>query len=201
MTTSEDIDIQPEESVAELSILTDISPFPKVSEAPKRRKTNRLKSSVISSTPLKNRLLVQKEGNQKATRQANNVRRKMLLPSSSSESKISILCDSSDTHDLSCSDSSTSSQADSALPHVLHVRQYVVVKVYGEKMIFRFFVAEILSGPDEDGDYKVKFMKSSKIKQGFYFPEDKDLASAKRSDIMLLLEPPTAISTTKSLSV
>ena len=63
LTTPEDIDIQPEESVAELSILTDISPFPKVSEAPKRRKTNHLKSSVISSTPMKNRLLAQKEGN------------------------------------------------------------------------------------------------------------------------------------------
>ena len=73
-------------SIVELSILTDISPFPKVSEAPKRRKINRLKSSVISSTPVKNRLLAQKEGNQKATRQANNVRRRMLLPSSSSES-------------------------------------------------------------------------------------------------------------------
>ena len=68
-------------------------------------------------------------------------------------------------------------------------------------MTFRFFVAEILSGPDEDGYYKVKFMKScSKIKQGFYFPEDEDLTNAKRSDIVLLLEPPTAISTTKRLA-
>ena len=41
---------------------------------------------------------------------------------------------------------------------------------------------------------------SSKIKQVFYFPEDEDLASAKRSNIMLLLKPPTAISTTKSLA-
>ena len=107
--------------------------MPKVSEAPKRRKTNRLKSSVINGTPVENRLLAQKEGNQKATRQDNNVRRRMLLPSSSSESEISVHCDSSDRDDLSCSDSSTSSQADSALPQVLHVRQYVVVKVYGEK--------------------------------------------------------------------
>ena len=68
-------------------------------------------------------------------------------------------------------------------------------------MIFRFFVAEILSGLDEEGDYEDKFMKSSsKIKQGFYFPEDEDFASAKRSDIMLLLEPPTAIFTTKRLA-
>ena len=108
LTTPEDIDIQPEESIAELSILIDISPFPKVSEPPKRRKTNRLKSSVISSRPVKNRLLAQKEGNQKATRQANNVRRKMFLPSSSSESEIFVHCDSSDTDDLSCSDSSAS---------------------------------------------------------------------------------------------
>ena len=84
---------------------------------------------------------------------------------------------------------------------MLHVKQHVVVKVYGEKMTFRFFVAEILYGPDEDGDHKVKFMKSSsKIKQGFYFPEDEDLVGAKRSDIVLLLEPPTAISTTKRLA-
>ena len=125
----------------------------------------------------------------------------MLLPSSSSESEISVHCDSSDTNDLRCGDSSTSSQADSALLQVLHVRQYVVVKVYGEKMTFWLFVAEILSGPDEDRDYEVKFMKSSSIiKQGFYFPEDEDLASAKRSDIVLLLEPPTAISTTKCLA-
>ena len=71
-------------------------------------------------------------------------------------------------------------------------------------MTFRFFVAEILSGPDEDGNYEVKFIKfmksSSKIKQDFYFPEDEDLASAKRSDIVLLLEPRTAISTTKHLA-
>ena len=172
LTIPEDIDIQPEESVAELSILTDFSPFPKVSEAPKRRKTNRLKLSVISSTLVKNRLLAQKE-NQKATRQAYNVRRRILLPSSSSESEISVHYDSSDTNNLSCSDSSTSSQADSASPQVLHVRQYMVVKVYGNKRTFQFFVAEILSGPDEDGDYEVKFMKSSsKIKQGFYFLND-----------------------------
>ena len=125
----------------------------------------------------------------------------MLLPSSTSESKISVHCDSSDTDDLSCSDNSTSSQADSALPQVLHDRQYAVVKVYGEKMTFWFLVAEILSGPNEDGDYEVKLMKSSsKIKQGFYFPEDEHLASAKRSDIVLLLELPTAISTTKRLA-
>ena len=97
LTTPEDIDLQPDESFAELSIITDISPFPKVSEVPKRRKTNRLKSNVISSTPMKNRLLPQKEGNQKTTRQANNVRQRMLLPSSSSASEISIRCDSSDT--------------------------------------------------------------------------------------------------------
>ena len=54
LTTPEDIDIQPEKSVAELSILTDISSFCKVSEAPKRRKTNHLKSNVISSIPVKN---------------------------------------------------------------------------------------------------------------------------------------------------
>ena len=105
----------------------------------------------------------------------------MLLPSSSYESEISVHYDSSHTDDLNRSDSSTSSQADSALPQVLHVRHYVVVKVYGEKMTFRFFVAEILSGPDEDGDYEVKFMiSSSKIKQGFYFPKMKTLLVQKK---------------------
>ena len=55
---------------------------------------------------MKNKLLAQTEGNQKATRQVNNVRCRMLLPKSSSESEISVHCDSSDTDDLSCSDSS-----------------------------------------------------------------------------------------------
>ena len=68
-------------------------------------------------------------------------------------------------------------------------------------MIFQFFVAQILSGLDDDGDYEIKFIKSSsKIKQGFHFPEVHDLASAKRSDIALLLESPTPISTTKRLA-
>lgn len=78
---------------------------------------------------------------------------------------------------------------------------FAIVKVYSSDGKFKKFVGLLQNGPDDDGDFKVKFMKrSNKIKNGFVFPEIEDLASAKKEEIVFILPKPTAVASTKSLS-
>ena len=62
---------------------------------------------------------------------------------------------------------------------------FAVVKVYSNANKWRNFVAQIIRGPDADKDYEVRFLKRSpKIKNGFLFPETKDLASVSHNDLV-----------------
>jgi len=46
----------------------------------------------------------------------------------------------------------------------------------------------VLRGPDDDGDFEVKFLKRfNKIWNGFVFPDRQDIDSAKRSEIVSVL--------------
>ena len=60
------------------------------------------------------------------------------------------------------------------------VGEYIIVKVFPEGNRHIHFIALIIDGPDDDGDFEVKYMKrSQKITGGFLFPEIDNLASIK----------------------
>ena len=62
-------------------------------------------------------------------------------------------------------------------------------------------MGQITNGPDNDGDFDIKFMKRScYIKDGFVFPKIEDLASVKRLDIVCKLANLIAAAATKRLS-
>ena len=55
------------------------------------------------------------------------------------------------------------------------------------------FVGQIINGPNNDGDFDIKFMeRSCKIKDGFVFPKLEDLAFVKRSNVVCKLANPIA---------
>ena len=71
------------------------------------------------------------------------------------------------------------------IPAILSTGTFVVVKIYCTLQNFKKFIAQIVDGPDEENDYKVKFMKRSlKVKDGFIFPEIEELASILHDDIV-----------------
>ena len=59
----------------------------------------------------------------------------------------------------------------------LGVNDFVVVKVYSLDSKWRYFTAQMMDGPDEDGDFEAFFFfffflkRSMKIKDGFFHPE------------------------------
>jgi len=58
----------------------------------------------------------------------------------------------------------------------------------------------VLRGPDDDGYFEVKFLKrSNKIKNGFLLPDRKDIASAKRSEIVSVLSEQSSVAAHKTL--
>ena len=55
------------------------------------------------------------------------------------------------------------------------------------------FVGKLLSGPDEE-DFEISFLqRSNKIKNGFVFPDQEDLASISKQDIDRILPPPCPV--------
>ena len=63
------------------------------------------------------------------------------------------------------------------IPAMAQAVTFVVAKVSCTPKIFKNFIAQIIDGPDEDNDYKVKSLKrSSKIIDGFIFPKVEELA-------------------------
>ena len=60
---------------------------------------------------------------------------------------------------------------------------------------YKNFITQIISGPNEDNDYEVKFLKrSSKVKDYFVFPEKDDLASTSHKDFVYTYDLPSMIS-------
>ena len=62
-------------------------------------------------------------------------------------------------------------------------------------------MAQIVSGPDEDNDYEVRFLRrSTKVKNSFIFPKMEDLASISYHDIVCVLSDPLPVAQTARLS-
>ena len=56
---------------------------------------------------------------------------------------------------------------------------FLVVKVYSCANFSKHFIAKVVTGPDADNDFEVKFMKlPNKVKNRFIFPEIDDIACA-----------------------
>ena len=75
--------------------------------------------------------------------------------------------------------SSPSEDAESVgiTPLNVSVGNFVVAKVYSCANFLKNFIAKVVTGPDADNDYEVKFMKlSNKVKNEFIFPEIGDIA-------------------------
>ena len=99
-------------------------------------------------------------------------------------------------------DESSSSDEESIynIPPIVPNGSFVVTKVFSHKSC-KNFIAQIISGPDEDNDYEVKFLKiSSKVKDGFVFPEKVDLASTSHKDFVCVLLSPSPVAQTSRLS-
>ena len=68
---------------------------------------------------------------------------------------------------------------------------FVVVKVYSLDSKWKNITAQIIDGPDEDGDFEAIFLKRSlNIKDDFFYPEIEDLASVELADVMKTLPMP-----------
>ena len=76
--------------------------------------------------------------------------------------------------------------------------RYVIVKVFSVDGSFRHFVGLLLNGPDDEDNHEIRFLKRSKqIKNGFVFPDVDNRATAKKSDMVQLLSPPSSAAATK----
>lgn len=195
------------------TLLTSILPYPRVSSTAKRSTRRKSKTTIITDTPEKEKILSQ---------------RKKKLPVSSNRAKVSVLTkraqqlSSSSDSDLAMSlhsdteyDEESSSAEDSdyqerqisedcgqeSLADLVKVGDHIIVKVFTKGNRHRNFIAVITDGPDDDGDFDVKYMKhSQKITGGFLFPEEDDLASVKGADIVRILSAPIPCAATKRLS-
>ena len=90
---------------------------------------------------------------------------------------------------------------DAPLSNLKQLNDFVIVKVYSLDNKCKNFVAQIISGPDEDGDFGASFLKrSTKLKNGFFYPEIEDLASIEFLDVIKVLPQPLPIATIKRLA-
>ena len=103
-----------------------------------------------------------------------------------------------DSVDLNCSDDE---MVAASIPPTLDVGTFVVVKVYTSKTSSKIFIGQLTKKIDEDRCYKLKFSKHScKVKNGFIFPEQEDLASFSHDDVICVLSQPLPVAQTSRLS-
>ena len=162
------------------SILVEAMPYPKTSKNV-RPNARQMKSSVITDTAEKLRRFPH-----------------LLDHSSSSESDSEMILET-DSDTLNDSSSKEESSCQNISPAVA-VCSFIVTKVFSNKRS-KNFIAQIIGGPDKDNDYEVKFMKrSSKVRNGFIFPEEDDLASTSYKDLVCVLTQPSPVAHTSRLS-
>ena len=123
---------------------------------------------------------------------------------SSDSSEIEVVLESNEVSiDSSSNEEFSNALNVSNVPSEVSHNTFVVVKVYRPSSLrnCRNFIAKIISGPDSDDDYEVAFLKRcSKVKSGFIFPVEKDLAIVSYCDIIFLLQPPSPVAQTARLS-
>ncbi|KAJ8966614.1 hypothetical protein NQ314_003422 [Rhamnusium bicolor] len=147
---------------------SDIIPFPKIKK--NRKRTGRsLKSTLLTSTPNKERLMELEE----EKRESSERKRK----------KSNIKNESNDSCDL-FSSADEENDSDSVLP-TPRPEDFVLVKVFG-KNSYRLFIAKVIK-PDND-DYEGVFYK--RMLNIFRFCETTEGAFFQKNDIMLKLSKP-----------
>ena len=95
--------------------------------------------------------------------------------------------DSESNASLFDGDSSLAPQTDKLV--ILKCGDFIIANVHTAAGKSKKFIGKLVSGPDEDEDFETSFLeRSRKIKNGFVFPEMKDLASIDNIDIDKLID-------------
>ena len=164
------------EANPDTSIIESINPLPKT----KPRKILRRKkvfSAILTCTPVKKRLFPQQVSDSET----------------STDEEISFADSESDVS-LSDDDSSPVYVNELLMPKY---GDFVVAKVHTAAGRSKKFVGKLVSGQDENDDFEISFLeRSKKIKNGFVFPEEEDLASIGKQDIEKILPSPYAAAQT-----
>ena len=104
---------------------------------------------------------------------------KRLFPQQSGDSSTDeeeVFADSESNASLFDGDSSLAPQTDKLV--ILKCGDFVIANVHTAAGNCKKFIGKLVSGPDEEEDFKISFLeRSRKIKNGFVFPEMEDLAS------------------------
>ena len=124
---------------------------------------------------------------------------------SSSDSEEEMPLESSGSDDVSIENSTSEHEVEESssgsIPSILPTKAYAIAKVYSNSANSKNFEAQIVSGPDEDNDYEVRFLRrSTKVKNAFIFPEVEDLASISYNDIVCVLSDSLPVAQTARLS-
>ena len=176
----------------------DIRGFPKA-EARKTENKSRAKgkSMIATDTPVKEALKL-KKSMKKPTKSNTQLRsagvpRKRLYADSDSESSDS---------DGICEDTSDNSDTGICLLDdqkvVPNVGDYVLAKFSTVKKNNVYFIGEILTEKDDNGDYEVSYMQPSKKMIGkFVKPVQPKIEMTNEASISMVLPPPTYFGTTK----
>ena len=116
-------------------------------------------------------------------------------PRDSSRDEEEVFADSESHISLCDGDSSLAPQTDKLV--ILKCGDFIIANVHTAAGKCKKFIAKLVSGPDEDEDFQISFLKRSrKIKNGFVFQEMEDVASIGKKNIekifphlMQLLKP------------
>lgn len=173
----------------EATVLHSLRSLPKAKSKP-RSNRKKLNSAVITDTPEKQKLFPCRQ------------------PTSSDEDLGSdaenvVYMDSDTDPSETFSDTDLSSSSCEKSPLNLEVGDYVIAKVHilGKNDQSKKFIGKISKGPDHDGDFEITYLeRSKKIKNGFIFPDEQDMASIARKDILKKLSKPQPVAQTKRLS-
>ena len=178
------------------SLIESIKPLPRVAHTTKRSNRRKVKTAILTSTPEKAKLaLLQYKQTKKAPQPA---AKRRITCATQLSSAVSQLQESSSDDESSESEGLVEEQN----PEIIEAGRYVIVKMFPVDGSFKHFVGLLLDGPDEEGDFEIKFMKrSNRIKDGCIFPEVDDLATAKKSDIVQVLSPPSSAATKRLVNV
>ena len=96
---------------------------------------------------------------------------------------------------------SENAESVSITPLNVSIGNFAIVKVNSCANFFLNFIAKVVTAPDADNDYEVKFMKSSnKVKNGFIFPQIDDIASVSYDNIARILSNPSSVAQIARLS-
>ena len=177
--------------IGEEGVLLSIAPYPKADINRQRTKKNKLSTAIISDSPEKRKILLRR----------NKTLSKILPAKMKNAQKIeSSESNSEEDSDMSEAEDTLVTYDKESENFSVEVSDFAVIKVFSSASSYKNFVGQILDGPDEDGDYEVRFLRrSQKMNDGFVFPDITDAASIKADDVVRMLPKPSAVAATKRL--